>query len=85
LNRALSPGSRAIEKQYAEAIAEYRTTLCWNPRLAPLLFSLGTALLENGKIDEAITTLQKANSLAPNSPEIGAALAQALRWHSPAH
>jgi tetratricopeptide (TPR) repeat protein len=43
------------QKQYAEAIAEYRIALRWNPRLAPLLFRLGTALLENGKIDEAIT------------------------------
>ena len=75
----------AKQKQYAEAIAEYRIALRWNPRLAPLLYSLGTALLEIGKIDEAITTLEKANSLAPNSPEIGAALAQALRWHGPAH
>ena len=69
----------AKQKQFPEAIVEYRAALRWKPRLAPLLFGLGTALLETGQVDEAITTLDKANALAPNSPEIGATLSQALR------
>jgi tetratricopeptide (TPR) repeat protein len=70
----------ALAKQglYAEAIIEYRAAVRWNPTLVPLLFRLGSVLLETGKIDEAIAWLEKANTLAPNQPEINATLARAL-------
>jgi len=67
----------ASQKQYAEAIVEYRIALRWNPTLVPLIFRLGTALMESGQLDEAVATFQRAKALAPGEPEVTQALARA--------
>jgi protein O-mannosyl-transferase len=68
----------ASQKRYPEAIDEYRTALRWNPTLVPLLFRFGTALMESGKLDEAVLTFERAKALAPGEPEVTAALARAV-------
>jgi protein O-mannosyl-transferase len=67
----------ASQKQYAEAIVEYRSALRWHPTLVPLIFRLGTALMECGQLDEAVATFEKAKALAPSEPEVTTALARA--------
>ena len=69
----------ASQKQYAEAIVEYRSALRWHPTLVPLIFRLGTALMESGNLDEAVATFEKAKALAPGEPEVTLALARAQK------
>ncbi len=67
----------AKQKRYPEAIAEYRAALRFNPRLAPLMFRLASALIETGKLDQAMVWLEKAKAIVPGDPEIAAALSRA--------
>jgi len=67
----------ASQKQYAEAILEYRSALRWNPTLVSLIFRMGTALMDSGQADEAIATFERAKALAPGEPEVTEALTHA--------
>jgi protein O-mannosyl-transferase len=73
----------AGQKRYAAAAAEYRAALRFQPSLAPLHYRLGVALLEAGKIDEAIASLERADALAPRNSEVAAALAKARGRREP--
>jgi Tfp pilus assembly protein PilF len=66
-------------KQPAEAAVEYKAALRYEPKLAPLHFRLAMVLLDSGKIDEAIASLEQAKALAPNSMEVLNALARATK------
>jgi tetratricopeptide (TPR) repeat protein len=74
----------AGQKLYPEAIAEYRAALRRNPALVSVMFRLGSALVLTGKLDEAIDTFESAKRRAPNSPEITAALADAMNLRASA-
>ena len=70
-------------QRHAEAADAYRAAIRLRPDLAPLHFRLGAVLLDNGQIDEAIASLRRADALAPNHPEVTAALARALSRREP--
>ncbi len=55
------------EKRYSEAIAAYQEVLIRDGRNTAALQNLGNALLEAGRIDEAILAYQKALQISPQS------------------
>jgi tetratricopeptide (TPR) repeat protein len=57
------------------ALAEYQTLVAKNPTDALLLFRMGSVYRAAGRNDEAIASMQKAQELAPKSPDVAAALA----------
>ncbi|MBI5762481.1 MAG: tetratricopeptide repeat protein [Planctomycetes bacterium] len=61
----------------AEAIGPLRRALMTNSSWIECLQNLGVALARSGKLDEAITNLEKARNLAPNSVGIRIALGNA--------
>ena len=63
---------------YSAAAGEFRQAVEANPRLAEGWFDLAGALLQTGKIDEAIQTFPKAIALAPRWPEAHFQFALAL-------
>ncbi|HET9951583.1 MAG TPA: protein kinase [Candidatus Eisenbacteria bacterium] len=64
-------------RRYPEAIAQQKKTLELDPRFTPALRSLGGAYEENGMLEEAIETFQRANGLAGEDLSAKALLAHA--------
>jgi TolB-like protein/Flp pilus assembly protein TadD len=53
-------------RQFDAAIAHLRTFLDQQPRFSPALFNLGRACVENGMLDEAIISFEKAVQISGN-------------------
>jgi TolB-like protein len=60
-----------VQKRYAEAIAEYETTLAFNRNWVRALGPLGECKLFSGSIDELIPLVERAIRLSPRDPSIG--------------
>ena len=57
--------------KFAAAIADYQEILTLHPKKAQVYYYLGSALLQDEQLEEAINTYEKALSLAPDSfPDI---------------
>src|SRR5512136_1334216 len=66
---AMSKGHTAAwDQQWARAIACYRTALQEIPTDATALTSLGFALLQSGKPEDALLVYQRAAALTPGDP-----------------
>lgn len=70
-------------RQYAQAIRQFRGTLAIYPNHPWATFSLGRALVQSGKVDDAITEMQAAMQATDTWPpivsELGYAMARAGR------
>ena len=64
-------------RKYDSAIEQMQSTLEMDPDNAYLYHDLGMAWIHSNKPTEAITALQRANSLSPGDPEMSAFLAYA--------
>ena len=64
-------------RRYDEAIRELRSVLAVRPDYAAAHWFLGSALIANGRSDEAITVLDKAVSLTGGSPAVIGTLVRA--------
>lgn len=64
---------RASEEDSERSIRAYETALEIDPRFVPALLSLGPALLQAGRMDEAQGRLNQLRALAPNHPMLPAA------------
>ena len=60
-----------VQNRYAEAIAEYETTLAFNRNWVRALGPLGECKLFSGSIDELIPLVERAIGLSPRDPFIG--------------
>ena len=60
--------SAAWEQQWDRAIEFYRKALAEFPDVSSALTSLGLALFETGRMDEALTIYQQAMSSSPDDP-----------------
>lgn len=63
----------------ARALPLYAALLEREPDNADYLFAQGQALVWSGHVDEGVAALERAQALAPDYPELAAALAQARR------
>ena len=66
-------------EQEEEGLALYDRALALDPRSIPALGNRGAALLALGRPGEALASLQKANSLQPDTPKVINLLVQAWR------
>ncbi len=57
----------AYNKMYSEAEPIFKKAIDLNPGLAQARYGLGTALLRQGKVDEAVKQLEMAAALNPNN------------------
>jgi adenylate cyclase len=60
-----------VQKRYAEAVAEYETTLAFNRNWVRALGPLGECKLLSGSIDDLIPLVERAIRLSPRDPLIG--------------
>jgi tetratricopeptide (TPR) repeat protein len=60
------------EKRYAEAITKLQPAVENNPRVAPLVFTLGVAFARSGDGDKAAATFKNALDLVPTINELNA-------------
>ncbi len=78
-------GSMLLEEgNMIEAEEQFRAALKWNPNSEGVLFNLSLILDAQGKEDEALVNLEKANALSPDEPRIMTALARHLIKKDPA-
>ena len=58
-----------------EAEEQFREALHWNPNSEGVLYNMSLILDQQGKSDEALQNLERANDLLPDDPRIMTALA----------
>jgi len=69
----------AMQKRYPESEAAFRDLMAKHPEDPSGPALLGELLMERGRSEEAVTSLRRAQSMAPRAREVQVALARALR------
>ena len=67
------------KRAYTEAAAAYRLALAERPDWSDCLQALGMALMHDGKLEEAFTTLERVTQLAPEDPLAFTSLSMCLQ------
>lgn len=67
------------QRKYAEAIEEYRRALELRPGWTDCLQALGMAQMNQGLLDEALSTLTRVTELAPDDPLAFTSLSMCLQ------
>ena len=67
------------KRAYAEACALYRLALAERPDWSDCLQALGMALMHDGKLEDAFTTLERVTQLAPEDPLAFTSLSMCLQ------
>ncbi len=66
-----------VSSDTATAVRKFKEAISLSPDNSKAYYGLGLALMQQGKIDEAISSLQMARSLEPDYAEVHLALGQA--------
>jgi Flp pilus assembly protein TadD len=67
------------KRAYAEAVEVYRRALAERPEWSDCLQAMGMALMHEGKLAEAFTTLERVTQLAPEDPLAFTSLSMCLQ------
>lgn len=67
------------KRAYSEAAAAYRQALAERPDWSDCLQALGMALMHDGQLEEAFTTLERVTQLAPEDPLAFTSLSMCLQ------